>query len=138
MELEREELDPVPGPRPHFHYWRPVDLRDPTADIARIIVSLIGETRLPRWEIHRLIQTYSDKFEGTADDIDRLFDHLHSANQDPYTPEVWTLIRSRYGYVDRTKAYRRLREWQLASRRGYCQAVVMTCRGWEICSAPLT
>ena len=49
MELEREELDPVPGPRPHFHYWRPVDLRDPTADIARIIVSLIGETRLPRW-----------------------------------------------------------------------------------------
>ena len=51
--------------------------------------------------------------------------------------DVTTLDRSLYGYIDRSKAYRRLKEWQYSHNLVDSQAVVMICRHWERCRSPL-
>ena len=51
--------------------------------------------------------------------------------------DVTILKRSLFGYVDRTRAYRRLRLWRLRNNYSLSPGTVMICRQWRTCSSLL-
>ena len=133
VNMGHAEPSAIKGPVPHFHYWRPVDSRYPEADLKQFLIQGIP---MMSSDLEDLIIRFDTRLRDMVARIADLFSTRlgHSGRTEP---EIRTLFRSWHGYVDRTKAYRRLQEWQMESGWGYSLATVMSCRQWEICSAPL-